>query len=161
MLLKNWPRWKLVNGSLGVVTAFVKIKDIGKEHLNRLSSDKELKDTISVDYKVPVVQFADGTTLAVMFDAFVLEGKTRRVERARREQLPLRLAWALTIHKSQGMTIEYLQFDLKDAFEPQQVYVALSRAKSLQWLQVISFDIAKCGCVPRVVSFYETLRDRS
>ncbi len=58
-------------------------------------------------------------------------------------QLPLKLAWALTIHKSQGMTISYAEVNLADAFAFGQVYVALSRATSLSSLLIKSFDETK------------------
>ena len=75
----------------------------------------------------------------------------------RRRQVPLKLAWAISIHKSQGMTIPSLEVDLSRCFEPGQAYVALSRAVSLASTTVLSFDP---GCVrahPKVKAFYERL----
>ena len=65
-------------------------------------------------------------------------------------QVPLVLAWAMSIHKSQGQTIEHVKIDLRSVFEKGQSYVALSRAASLEGLQVLGFDPKKV-CL-RVVS---------
>ena len=56
-----------------------------------------------------------------------------------RRQVPLALAWALTVHKAQGATIDYLRVDLGGCFAEGQAYVALSRAPSVAGLQVLGF----------------------
>jgi hypothetical protein len=58
-------------------------------------------------------------------------------------QVPLILAWALSIHKSQGQTIQRVKVDLGRVFEKGQSYVALSRAATMEGLQVLRFDPKK------------------
>lgn len=74
-----------------------------------------------------------------------------------RNQLPLMLCWALSIHKAQGQTIHRLKVDLKNIFEAGQVYVALSRAVSMDNLQVLNFNPKKISTNPRVKEFYKGL----
>lgn len=66
--------------------------------------------------------------------------------RAPRREVPLILAWALSIHKSQGQTIQRVKVDLGRVFEKGQSYVALSRAATLEGLQVLRFDPKKVLC---------------
>lgn len=74
-------------------------------------------------------------------------------------QYPLCLAWAITIHKSQGMGIDYLSIDIgRNIFEAGQAYVALSRAKSLEGLHIKCFDESAIKCSPVVRKFYRFLR---
>lgn len=76
---------------------------------------------------------------------------------ARRVQLPLILAWSLSIHKSQGQTLPKVKVDLKRVFEKGQAYVALSRAVSRSGLQVLNFNKDKIMAHPKVNKFYDSL----
>ena len=78
------------------------------------------------------------------------------------EQYPFTLAWAITIHKSQGMGIEYLSVDVgTNIFEDGQAYVALSRAKTLKGLHIKDFDISSIRCNSNVHKFYKKMRKMS
>ncbi|CAD6887500.1 unnamed protein product [Tilletia controversa] len=72
---------------------------------------------------------------------------------AERHQVPLILAWAMSIHKAQGQTIPCCRIDLRRIFEKGQAYVALSRATSLEGLQVLGFDPSKVMAHPRVINW--------
>ena len=73
-------------------------------------------------------------------------------------QIPLILAWALTIHKSQGATLDAAEIDVGSGiFECGQTYVALSRVKSLEGLYLTSFDVQKIKINKKVKEFYELL----
>lgn len=74
-----------------------------------------------------------------------------------RTQLPITLCWALSIHKAQGQTIPRLRVDLRRIFEAGQVYVALSRAVSMDNLQVLNFDPKKLRTNEKVKNFYKNL----
>ena len=71
--------------------------------------------------------------------------------------VPLKLAWALTIHKSQGQSIDHLDIDVSGSFACGQVYTALSRATSLEGMRVLPFNKALIRVHPRVREFYATL----
>jgi hypothetical protein len=71
-----------------------------------------------------------------------------------RFQIPLRLAWALSVHKSQGMTIPHLTVSLQGVFEYGQAYVALSRATKLDLLTLRGFNERSIRAHPKVKSFY-------
>jgi len=91
------------------------------------------------DEKLPIVQLTDGTKMTVVQDEWAIEDDKGNAL-ASFSQLPLRLAWAITVHKSQGMTLETAEIDLSKSFEKGQGYVALSRLKSLKGLKLVGFN---------------------
>jgi ATP-dependent DNA helicase PIF1 len=136
MLVKNLTK-DLVNGTVGVVTKFTKpinLSDTQKESFANYSLDLE---------SIPIVRFtlADGRVFTRPMSRQVWETKLPGGELvASRCQIPLILAWAVTIHKSQGQTIQRLKVDLSNVFESGQVYTAVSRAVSPDTLEVIGFN---------------------
>lgn len=73
-------------------------------------------------------------------------------------QIPLILAWGITIHKAQGLTLDKAIIDVgKDLFEAGQMYVALSRLKSLDGLYLQNFDLNSLKINKKVLDFYETI----
>jgi ATP-dependent DNA helicase PIF1 len=73
-------------------------------------------------------------------------------------QVPLILAWAVTIHKSQGATLDLMEIDVgSDVFEYGQTYVGLSRARSIEGLYIKSFVPEKIKVNPKVQAFYERM----
>lgn len=72
----------------------------------------------------------------------------------RRAQLPLRHAWAVTVHKSQGLTISHLEVDMARFFSPGQAYVALSRAMTLAHLVLLHYRPSAIRACPVALNFY-------
>lgn len=108
----------------------------------------------------PVVRFTmnDNTTrdLLCQPELWKIELPNGEVQ-ASRSQIPLILAWALSIHKAQGQTLERVKVDLGKVFEKGQAYVALSRATNMAGLQVLRFDASKVMAHERVKEFYSNL----
>ena len=106
----------------------------------------------------PIVKFPSvggglEITTEVMPHMFETESLGKGV--AWREQIPLKLAWAVTIHKSQGLSIDSLEVDLTDCFAVGQAYTALSRARSTKGLLILGTFHPDCvKCDPKVHAFY-------
>ena len=118
MFVKNNFDMGYINGSLGEVIGFEEDDDHGI---------------------LPKVKLTDGTVLLVEPETWSVENDAGKTI-ASFQQIPLRLAWAITIHKSQGMTLEAAEINLSHTFEKGQGYVALSRLKSLSGLRLLGFN---------------------
>jgi hypothetical protein len=109
------------------------------------------------------VKTADGRSKSV---AHVVEPANWDIEVGGRTvstrlQVPLRLAWGISIHKSQGMTISDLEVNLGGLFEYGQAYVALSRATDLEGLRISNFNPTCIRASDTVRRFYEALMSQS
>ncbi|XLQ19618.1 MAG: PIF1 family DEAD/DEAH box helicase [Candidatus Moraniibacteriota bacterium] len=88
--------------------------------------------------KFPIVEIANGEEIVVFPEKWSIEEEGETL--AELTQLPLRLAWAITVHKSQGMTLDSAEMDLSKAFEYGMGYVALSRVKTLSNMKLLGIN---------------------
>ena len=97
----------------------------------------------------PVVRTFDGAEIKVGYESW--EVKEDDKELAAIAQLPLRLAWAITVHKSQGMSLDGAEVDLSRSFIPGMGYVALSRVRSLKGLKLMGMNQMALTVNPEIV----------
>lgn len=136
MMLKNtYQKDGIINGSLGIIRGF---------------SDKK---------EYPIVEFQNGKKLTIAPEEWALEKfdeeKRAATIEAQMIQIPLILSWAITIHKSQGMTLDKVRCDLSKVFVDGQIYVALSRVKTIEGLYIEGLDFRRIKANKEVVEFYQ------
>ena len=140
MCIKNNFEKGYVNGTLGVVVSCAH------------GSDPIIRTASSPDYPEGRLITVEKASWHIAEDDHVL---------AELNQYPLRLAWAITVHKSQGMSLDSVTVDLAKAFEPGMGYVALSRVRTLQGLNIIGFNKQALIVNNEVFEHDKTLRELS
>lgn len=169
MFIKNNNELGVSNGTMGELVGFTTIKplksssdrsaisddseydDIEDEAVD--GADDETDDTIvaidgedepeskalvSTD-RYPIIKLNNGRQVIAEGEEWIVEDENGEIL-ASYTQIPLTLAWAITIHKSQGMTLDAAEIDLSKTFELGQGYVALSRLKSLEGLKLLGMN---------------------
>src|SRR3989344_4213887 len=114
MFTKNDFEMRYVNGTLGTIVSF------------------------DADNGYPVVRTRDGKNIYTSQMSWAVEDDEKVLAEIR--QVPLRLAWAMTVHKSQGITLDAAFMDLRSSFVEGQGYVALSRVRSLDGLYLAGYN---------------------
>jgi ATP-dependent DNA helicase PIF1 len=168
------PR-RLANGSRGKIIKFdIPDEEAMKSHVEKL--EKEKKDTNKRDIdllnrqldwvkraaqekkRIPYVLFKgfeEAIPILPMEFSFDTSGLGKNV----RLQIPIKLAFAITVHKSQGMSLDSCSVDASNVFAPAQVYVALSRCRSAAGLQIENLNSSKIKAPQDALDFYDHLRD--
>ncbi|MFT5428118.1 MAG: ATP-dependent exoDNAse (exonuclease V) alpha subunit [Psychrobacter glaciei] len=170
MFIKNNAELGVSNGTMGELIGFAAVKideskdssealieDDSSDDTNEDNADDAVENTAKgkksaakkdkekpktkkpTTQKMPVVRLNSGREIIAEPEEWMIEDETGDVL-ASYEQVPLCLAWAITIHKSQGMTLDAAEIDLSRTFELGQGYVALSRLKSLSGLQLLGMN---------------------
>ncbi len=107
----------------------------------------------------PVIKLYNGTRVTMVPELWAIEedGKVK----ASITQIPLRLAWAITIHKSQGMSLDNAEIDLRSTFTYGMGYVALSRVRTLSGIRLIGFTKESLLVNPKVLELDQDLKNES
>jgi len=134
IFIKNNPEKSYVNGTTGIVVGF--------------------------EGDIPVVKTTSGQKIRVIAEDWTLENDKGETV-ATVSQIPLRLAWAITIHKSQGMTLDAVEIDLSKTFEVGQGYVALSRIKNINGLRLLGLNEMALRVEPLTLRIDEPIKKAS
>jgi len=139
MCIKNNTESGYANGSRGKVIGF-KNED-GAENGN------------------PIIELYNGKKINIKRELWAIEedGKIK----ASVSQIPLRLAWAITIHKSQGMSLDNAEIDLSRTFSYGMGYVALSRVRTLEGISLVGLNAEALKIDPKVFEFDQELKNHS
>ena len=133
MLTVNMPESNLANGSIGKIIDFVGLG--------------------SLPY--PVVQFLNGVIMVIKHHEYIIDENDNVVKKL---QIPLILSWAITIHKAQGMSLDYVKTDIGNSiFEYGQAYVVLSRIKNIEGLSLININYGSIKAHPKVLEYYSKI----
>jgi ATP-dependent exoDNAse (exonuclease V) alpha subunit len=135
MFVKNDPMGEYFNGTMGTVTGFTKDGN-------------------------PLVRTKEGNKVFVTRASWEMKGKGDEIL-AKFVQYPLRLAWAITVHKSQGMTLDSAHIDLSRAFDYGQGYVALSRLKDINGLTLSGYSDFSLQLDPLAIKADERFQELS
>lgn len=137
----------LANGSRGVIIDFI-------------CTEESMNPETGARTAYPIVEFVNGHTRTIRPEKwqYIFEETSEGKTSIKKYQIPLVLAFATTIHKSQGMTIDLAEEDLSRCFDFGQAYTALSRVRSLQGLSLVNFSDKSIKADPRVVAYYSGLK---
>lgn len=138
MCIKNNPSKGYSNGTLGIIAEF---------------SDGLLG--------LPVIRTTSGKKIMIGYEDWELKDDSQSKPKATISQIPLKLAWAITVHKSQGMTLDSAQMDLTKTFVRGMGYVALSRVRSLDTLFLEGLNKMALQVSQEAMEIDKLLRTRS
>ncbi len=136
IFIKNNTEEGYVNGTTGTVLSFSPIDNM------------------------PIVRTTKGKKIKLEAEDWSLENDSGKIL-ATVSQIPLRLAWAITIHKSQGMTLDAAEIDLSKTFEVGQGYVALSRIKNIEGLRLMGLNEMALSVDPLILHVDDRIKSAS
>jgi ATP-dependent exoDNAse (exonuclease V) alpha subunit len=107
----------------------------------------------------PIVRTVSGKTIVATPEQWSIEENEESL--ASVTQIPLRLAWAITVHKSQGMTLDAVEMDLSKSFEYGMGYVALSRVRTLSGIKLLGINDRALQVNPKIYELDKLLAEAS